>query len=108
MPKTGDITETKIDRWDGGVVNDPRSTRENTCRANSNFDIFTNPTKMTPYRQSVDGLTTPGATPNIERFALARRIGTTWSLYGLGEASGAATLAGIFYKDLTTGQTTDL
>lgn len=108
MAKTGDIIETKIDRWDGGVVNDPRSTRENTCRLVMNFDIFTNPTKLTPYRQSVDGLTTAGATPNIEKFILARVTGATWGLYGLGAASGAATRAGIYYKNLTTGGANDL
>jgi len=37
---------TLINRFDGGIVNDPRDIRENTCRMATNFDVFTPPTPL--------------------------------------------------------------
>lgn len=102
----GKIVETKITRFDGGIANDPRDPRENTCRMVSNFDVLTNPRKMTPYRDSVSG-DDAAATSQKQNFCIALRTGTTYGLYSLGVKSGAAT-AQIMYKNLTTGSDYDL
>lgn len=104
MPK---IIETKINRFDGGIVNDPRDPRGNICRMVSNFDVITNPSKMTPYRSSESGDVNADAT-RIRNFLIARRTDTTYSLFGYGRTSAASDVAEIYYKDLTTGAANDL
>src|SRR3990167_6085464 len=102
----GTIIETKINRFDGGITNDPRNPVGNVARIVSNFDVITSPNKMTPYRSSESGDDAP--TTSIKRnFAIALRTGTTYSLYALGVVSGAAT-AEVLYKNLTTGAATYL
>lgn len=103
----GKIISTLIDRFDGGMVNDPRDTQEATCRVCTNFDIFTNPRKLTPYRQSEDG--NSGASTNQQQnFAVALRTGTTYSLYALGVQTAQPARAEILYKDISTGGSNDL
>ena len=100
------IIETTISRFDGGMTNDLRDPRQNVARVVSNFDVLTNPRKMTPYRSSETG-DSLASTNKIQNFAIGIRTGTTNSLYGLGVASGTA-IAKVFYKDLTTGSANDL
>ena len=102
----GKIIETTINRFDGGIDNDPRSTRANSARIVTNFDILTNPHKMTPYRDSEDGHS-GASTQKPKNFEIALRTGSTYSLYALGVQTGAAD-AVIQYKNLTTGSATDL
>ena len=100
------IIETKINRFDGGIVNDPRDPSANTCRVATNFDALTNSYKLTPYRSNEDG-DSGASTSRKQNFCTALRTGTTYSLYSLGVKSGAAT-GEVLYKDLTTGASTDL
>lgn len=102
----GKIIETKINTFDGGIVNDPRDRRENTARIVTNSDIFTNPHKITPHRDSEDG-DTGASTSQKQNFAIARRTGTTYELYALGVQSGASD-AEVLYKSLSTGGVNDL
>lgn len=94
-----------LNRFDGGIVNDPRS-EGNVCRMCTNFDILTNPHRLTPYRDSESGDSAP-TTSQKQNFVIALRTGTTYSLYALGVISGTAK-AEVLYKDLTTGGSTDL
>lgn len=96
----GKIIETKIDRFDGGIVNDPHDPRENTARIVSNFDILTFPRKMVPYRQSESG-DSAASTSRKRNFAVALRTGVTYSLYAVGVVSGQV-YAEVLYKNLTT------
>ncbi len=96
--------ETVVDRFDGGMVSDPRDRREGTCRFTSNFNISENPQRLIPYPDTEDG---GGGTSKKQNFALARRTGTTHSIYSLGVQSGASD-AQVLYKNLTTGLSNDL
>lgn len=87
--KDGKTATTIINRWDGGIANDPRDTREGVCRMVSNFDVFTNPRKMTPYRSSEDGDAAVVTNQNGWNALIALRTGTTYSLYTLGRQSAA-------------------
>lgn len=93
-------------RFDGGIVNDPRDVRSNVCRVCTNFDALTNPNKLTPYRSSESGDSTAYESGK-QNFAVALRTGTTYSLYALGHQSGNAKVE-IMYKDLGTGSAHDL
>lgn len=101
------IRTTKINRWDGGIVNDPRDKRPGVCRCITNFDVYTNPHRITPFRDAEDG-DSGSATSKKEAFCIAYWTpATVWRVFSLGVKSGAAT-AEILMKDLTTGAATDL
>ena len=95
----GKQIETIINRFDGGITNDPRDPAGNTSAMVSNFDILSNPRRMTPYRSSESG-DDAAATSQKKNFCVALRSGTDYSLYALGIKSGADT-AEILYKNLT-------
>ena len=95
----GKPVEKTIDRFDGGIESDPRDPRENTCQVVSNFDVITNPRKMTPYRSSESG-DSSGSTNRIQNFTVALQSGTTYRLFGLGRDGSDNAL--IFNKTLLT------
>lgn len=84
------IYEVKINRFDGGISDDPREPISNVGSLIKHFDIFSNPYKLIPYRSSEadenDGVTSDGMkTYNVRHFTL----GSNGTLYGLGaNASG--------------------
>ena len=103
----GKIIETTINKFNGGMVFDPRDPREDTCRVVSNFDILTSPNKLIPYRDSENAYTDGGsAALKPQNFAVAIRTGTTYKLFWLGVQTGAADAQIIFTdldgSDLTT------
>ena len=98
--------KTKIDRFDGGMVDDARDSRENVCRLSLGFNTNLVPGKIVPYRESEDG-DVAATTSQKQNFALALRTGTTYSLYALGVKSGTG-LAEVLYKNLTTNAANDL
>src|SRR3990167_9307857 len=105
----GKIIETKIDRFDAGIVNDTRDRRSGVAQMITNFDILTNPRRITPYRDSEDA--TPSLSlddvDQVQNFQIALRTGTTYSFYGLGFIVGTST-ARVVYKNITTSSTDDL
>lgn len=95
-----------LNRFDGGISNDPRTRRSNMARVVSNFNVLNDPHRAIPYFGSEDGNTNQSSN-QIQNYALALRTGTTYSLYGLGVVTGT-TRAQILYKNLTTGSVNDL
>jgi len=95
-----------LNRFDGGVVNDPRNPDTNKYRVATNFDALTNPYKLTPYRDSEDG-DSAGSTSKKQNFCIALGPSSTYSLHALGVVSGTAR-AEVLRKFLTTGGATDL
>jgi len=94
----GKVIETIINRFDGGMVNDPRDTSEATCRVVTNFDVLTNPGKMTPYYNSTSG-DSASATTFKKNFCIANRTGTIYKLYALGVQTASTTRAKVYVKD---------
>ena len=102
----GKIIETVVKSFNGGIINDPRTNRENVAKIITNFDVLTDIYRAIPYRNSESGDTAP-TTSKKQNFCIALRTGTTYSLYALGVVSGTAR-AEILYKDITTGGSNDL
>ena len=104
----GKILETTINRFDGGIVNDPRNDTEAVARMITNFDALTDSRRLIPYRSGEDGHDN-ASTETIKNFCIARRQSSnpTHSLYGLGITPGGG-LAEVYYKDITTGGSNDL
>lgn len=95
-----------INRFDGGIVNDPRDTRENVCRMVTNFDILTDAHRLIPY-QSTESGDDLASTQKIRNFVVAQLNSTpTYALYGLGD--NGSSIPKIFNKRLTTGEVNDL
>lgn len=100
------IHKVKINRWDGGITNNSRDPRSNTSKMVTNFDIFCDPYKLIPYRNSEDG-DSSSTTSRKENFCIGKDGSGNYNLYGLGVVSGTAR-AEILVKALTTGASNDL
>lgn len=90
--------EVKVNRWDGGIVNDPRDPRENVARVVSNFDILTDVFRMKPYRDSESGDDAP-TTSKKKNFCVGYD-GALYKLYALGGIN-SDTAGEILFKGLT-------
>lgn len=98
-----------IRRFDGGIFNDPRVPNAGLSRVVTNFDILTNPYKMTPYHSSASG-DSAAATSQKQNFVLANWLpGSTndYRVFSLGVVSGSGK-AEILMKTMTTGSSNDL
>lgn len=71
-----------LNRFDGGVTNDPKTPSANHARAVANFDILTDPYRLIPYRDSEDG-DSSASTQKIRNFVVGSNAGTA-TIYGLG------------------------
>lgn len=99
--------KTSVNRFDGGIVNDPRDPQESTARIFSNFDVISSPRRMIPYRSSETG-DTNASTQTIRNFCIAQlNASFDFALYGLGVTPGGG-IAEIYYKNLTIGSANDL
>lgn len=85
----GKIYTEKITRFDGGIIDDIRERTDRGFQISNNFDIFTNPLRLTPHRATTANET---KAQNIIRF-----LYTNGKLYGYGVASGNSRPA-IYYK----------
>ena len=99
--------EKIIDRFDLGMVNDPREENTRYSQLVRGFDIHTSPKRIVPFRNSESG-DVNGDTSRKQNFCIALRTGTTYSLFALGQRSSSDGRAEILYKDLTQGSDNDL
>lgn len=101
------ITEIKLKNFSGGISDDPREENATKFQVVKHFDIFSNPTRLTPYRSleadADDGSTSTGMKQyDVRDFVYAS---ASAKLYGLGKTGG--NLTKIVYKsDATTGSWT--
>lgn len=93
-------------RFDRGIVNDPRSQLEGTFRVVTNFDTLTNPRLLTPYRSSEDG-DSSASTLKRQAFCIALGPSSSYKLFGLGVTTGTG-IAEVSYKNISTGSSNDL
>jgi len=96
--------ELNIHNFNGGISDDVRIPSSNTFALSKHFDIFSNPTRLTPYR-SLEADTNDGSTSTgMKQYFVRDFLYPTGSgkLYGLGQTAGGLTQ--IFQKaDATTG-----
>lgn len=90
-----------FNQFDGGMLNDPRTPALSACRVSTNFDLFTNPRRMSPYRSSESG-DDAADTSQKQNFCVGLwGLTSAYRLFSLGVKSGAST-AEVLMKDLTT------
>jgi hypothetical protein len=92
------IVEIKINNFSGGISDDPREDNPTKFQVAKHFDIFTNPTRLTPYRSmsedSNDGSTSTGMRQYLV-YDFVYASGST-KIFGLGQTG--AGLTKIVYK----------
>lgn len=104
----GQIIETKINRFDGGISDDPREPSLNKCALVKHFDIFSNPYRLTPYRSTEADTATSVSSTDLEQYTVQDfQLGLDGKLYGLGRVSSGSVFPKVFSKaDPTTGNWT--
>lgn len=91
--------EININKFNGGVSDDPRQISPSSFIISKHFDVFTDPNKLIPYRSfeadTNDGSTSTGMKQYyVKDFLYAS---ASAKLYGLGQVVGTG-LTKIFYK----------
>lgn len=101
------IAEITINNFSGGISDDPREQRADKFQVAKHFDIFSNPTRLTPYR-SLETDTNDGATSDgmkqyfVKDFAYHS---SSAKLFGLGQ-TGVGLTKIVYKADATTGNWT--
>ncbi len=99
--------EIKQNNWSSGISDDQRAVSQNGFSIAKNFDIFTNPNRLTPYRSfeadTNDGSTSTGMKQYFVRDFLYASASA--KLYGLGQNSTGKTKI-VYKSDATTGNWT--
>lgn len=93
-----------INRFDGGMAEDLRTTATNQCASSVNFDIVTNPHKLKPYSDPVAETHASGPMTDyaITDVAVLNISGTTPTVYGMGRLNSGSTSVAIFKKSSTS------
>lgn len=93
-----------INRFDGGMAEDLRTTATNQCASSVNFDISTNPHKLIPYSDPVAETHAGGSVTdyNITDVTVLNVSGTTPTIYGMGRVSSGSSNVAIFKKSSTS------
>lgn len=101
------IVELTVNNFSGGISDDPRENDVTKFQVAKHFDIFSNPSRLTPYR-SLEADTNDGSTADGMKQYLVKDFlyhSSSSKLFGLGKTAGGLTK--IVYKaDATTGNWT--
>ena len=87
------IAEIKINNFSGGVSDDPRENNASKFQVTKHFDIFSNPTRLTPYR-SLEADTDDGSTATgMKQYSVRDFLyhSSSAKLFGLGQTAGGLT-----------------
>lgn len=101
------VVEIKIDNFSGGVSDDPREVDATKFQVAKHFDVFSNPTRLTPYR-SLEADTNDGSTSTGMKQYLVKDFvyhSSSSKLFGLGQ-TGAGFTKIVYKSDATTGNWT--
>jgi hypothetical protein len=91
--------EIKQNNWSSGISDDPRAVSQNGFTIAKNFDIFTNPNRLTPYRSFEADTETSVSATDLKQYFVRDFLyaSTSAKLYGLGQ-TGAEDLLNYFIK----------
>jgi hypothetical protein len=78
------IQRVELKRFDGGHSDDVRTPSNNQYERVLNFDVFSNPSKLTPYRKKENDMTVNGTSSTMTEFHVKHFINNGTSLIGLG------------------------
>lgn len=85
----GKLITTKVTRFDGGMVNDPRSKTVGACRIVKHLDNYTDETRLTPYTDiDFTAVVEPTTAANFDLYRIQQIIYSGGKWFGLGVQSG--------------------
>lgn len=98
------MAKAVLNRFDGGMAEDIRTTATNQCASSVNFDIATNPNKLIPYSDPIAETHASGPITDyaITDVAVMNVSGTTPTVYGMGRHASGSTNVAIFKKSSTS------
>lgn len=99
-----------LNKFNAGIINDPRSNVEGGARMVTNFDILTDPHKLSPYRDTESG-DSGASTSQKQNFCIAHWLpGSTndWRIFSLGVVSGTGRAEILMKQASTVPGSTDL
>lgn len=98
------LVEIKINNFSGGISDDPREQNATKFQVAKHFDVYSNPTRITPYRSleadTNDGSTSTGMKQYVVKDYLYHS--SSAKLFGLGQTGGGLTKI-VQKADATTG-----
>jgi hypothetical protein len=98
------LAEIKLNNFSGGISDSPREENATKFQVSKHFDVFSDPTRLIPYRSLEADTETSVSTTDLKQYLVQDHLyaSTTATLYGLGQTG--AGLTKIFYKaDATSG-----
>ena len=101
------IVEIKLNNFSGGVSDSPRESNPTKYQIAKHFDVFTDPTRLIPYR-TLEADTNDGSTDTGMKQYLVQDFlyhSASAKLYGLGQ-TGAGLTKIVYKADATTGNWT--
>jgi hypothetical protein len=100
------VSEIKVQNFSGGVSDDPRENDATKFQVVRHFDVFSNPTRLTPYR-SLEADQTASVADDMKAYLVQDFVYASASakLYGLGQ-TGAGLTKIVNKADATTGNWT--
>jgi hypothetical protein len=104
MSKT---VEIRVNQFSGGITDSPRQTSANGFQISKHFDVFSDPTRLIPYR-SLEQDTNDGSTATgMKQYFVKDFVyhSASAKLYGLGQ-TGAGLTKIVYKADATTGNWT--
>lgn len=88
-----------VNRFDGGMADDIRQQVANRCAFSSDYDIFSNPYRLTPNFALITDETIGGDTDALRDYGVRRfLLASDGDVYALGEKSGADQFPQLLYK----------
>ena len=101
------IVEIAVNKFSGGISDDPRLNSDSQFQLTKHCDIFSNPQRLTPYRSLEIDTNDGSSATGMKQYFVKDFLYASASakLYGLGQTAGGLTQ--LFYKaDATTGNWT--
>lgn len=91
-----------INRFDGGLAEDLRTLARNQCATSVNFDIHTNPHKLTPFSDPVAETSSGPMTDDSITDVVSMDVSGTVNIFGMGRDGSGNQDVAIFKKGSTT------
>ena len=98
------MTTISINKFDGGIAEDPRTTKTNECQESSNFDILTNQHKIIPLPDTLSEVSTAGGSYSTDELEVSDVVygsyngGTNYALVALGNETDTSSKVSFYRK----------
>ena len=97
------IVVVKVDRFNGGISDDVREQLNGVFTITRNFDIFSNKTRLTPYRDTAAADTVDGTSSTMTEFKTENFGYDSSKLFALGRRSSGSALLRILERSVPSG-----